>query len=1115
MSELIRRAIGNTPAMNTLMISLIVVGLFSVANMRREVFPEFDLEIILVTVVYPGASPDEVEEGICQKIEESVRSIEGIKKQTSVAQEGSGSVILELNIDVDPQKVLSEVRSEVDRIPSFPLLAEDPEVEQITLRQPAISVGVIGPEITHARSELELREITEQVRDELLLLPAVSQANINGAKEYQIDVEIPEATLRRYGLTLQDVARRIRRENLELPGGTIRTESQDILVKGKQKGSIGKDIETIPLITQPNGTVLTVRDLGHVRDEFADVESSTFIDGRPGMAISVERTSSEDLLAMTDAVHEYVKTKKLPPGYSLVTWSDRSVEVRDRLRLLSVNGLQGLVLVLIMLALFLNLRLASWVAIGIPFSILGACAVLYFSGHTLNMLTTFTFVMALGIVVDDAIVIGENVHAHRLMGKGPLQAAIDGTLEVAPSVTASIATTVIAFLPLMFVSGVMGKFIAVMPVAMIAILIFSLLEGLFILPCHLAHEPDPNESGPLKSALRIYRRMPGPLRWTIGLVQLAIGFILEQFAYPLRRLNSFVDLLNRGTNRAVEFVAGRMYLPMLRGSLNRPGIAIAASAALLMVALGLVRGGIVPFIIFPKNDSNTIQANVVFPDGTPAVVTEKATKQLEDAIFNVNDKYKDLGEPVLRLTRRSVGYQTTQAGPGPQMTTSGGHIGGVTAELQDTSVRTIESQMILNDWRRAAGEFPGAESVSFNAAEGGPGGTPIEFKLLARPGDMKDLEAAVEETKQRLQQFPGVFDITDDSQPGKWEFQLKIKETAIAMGVPLQELAETVRATYYGEEVMRLQRGRHEVKLMVRYPREDRRSLAKFDDIRIRAGDYAERPLSELADVHIERGYSEINRVNQLRSITISADIDETQANAREIVQILQSQFMPDIFEKYPAVSVRWEGQQEQTAESVRSLMVGLAIALVAMFALLTFEFTSYFQPLLIMAIIPFGIVGAIFGHAILGMPLTLFSLFGLVTLTGVVVNDSIVLIDFINHRVRNGEPLQEAILDAGSRRMRPIFLTSVTTIAGLLPLLFETSFQAQILIPMAVSICFGLSLSTLLVLIIVPTLYQMHAKITGVIEVHHGDSPRSHFDRTGHLTDPRPLTEPVHADVS
>lgn len=1084
MSELVRRAIRNTPAMNTFMIALLAVGAICLSSMRREVFPDFDLEIVLITVAYPGASPDEIEEGICQKIEEAVRAVDGIKKQTSVAKEGIGSVVLELETTADPQRVLNEVRSEVDRIPSFPLLAEDPEVKQITLRQPAITIGVVGPDNTDAAAERQLRDIAEQVRDDLIRIPSVSQANIAGAKDYEIDVEIPEDTLRRYGLTLQDVARIIRRENIELPGGTIRTVSQDILVKGKNKGAVGSEIEDIPIISQPNGTVLTVRDLGVVRDEFADSASATWINGRSGMVILVERTTTEDLLAMTDVVHEYVRNKQMPPGYELLTWGDRSIEVRDRLDLLTVNGTQGLVLVLIVLALFLNLRLAWWVAAGIPISILGACTVLYFTGQTLNMLTTFTFVMALGIVVDDAIVVGENVHAHRLLGKTPMQAAIDGTLEVMQSVTASIATTVIAFIPLLFVSGVMGKFIAVMPVAMIAILVFSLFEGLFVLPCHLAHEAAPDQAhGPWAAGLRFHHRLPGPLRWTLGLPILAVMFLLEQCVYPLKRLKTLVDALNTRTDRVLEFVSSRFYRPALSRSLTNPAVAISCSIALLLVAAGLVRGGIVPFIVFPKTDSNTIEASVTFPDGTPASVAKAASVQLEESIRRIDEKYAKLGQPIVELIKRSVGYITIQSGPQPNTQANGDNMCGITVELRDASTRTVESQTILNEWREAAGSFAGAETVNFGSANVGPGGTPIEFKLLARRENMAGLERAIEKTKAELAKYPGVFDIADDSSPGKWEFQIKVKEDAVAMGVPLQELAETVRAAYYGDEVMRLQRGRHEVKLMVRYPREDRRSLANFDQIRVRTADRAERPLTELADIHVERGYSEINRVDQLRSVTISADLDENRANAREIVQSLRTQFMPELLAEFPGVSVRWEGQQEQTAESVQSLIVGLSIALVAMFVLLTLEFTSYFQPFLIMAIIPFGIVGAIYGHALMGMPLTLFSLFGLVTLTGVVVNDSIVLIDFINHRVRDGVPLHEALLDAGSRRLRPIMLTSVTTVAGLLPLLFETSFQAQILIPMAVSICFGLTLSTVLVLFLIPTYYKVYAQLTGSVD--------------------------------
>ena len=476
--------------MNTLMISVLVVGALSLVLLRREVFPEFELEVVLITVPYPGASPDEVEEGICQKIEEAVRSIDGIKKQTSIAQEGLGSVVLELEANSDVQRTLNDVRSEVDRIPSFPLLAEDPEVKQITFREAVIQVGLIGPQSDDLEGEIRLRRIAEDVRDDLIQLPAVSQAELIGAKDYQIDIEISEDTLRRYGLTLQEVARIVRRENVEMPGGTIRTAAEEVLIRGKNKRLFGDEIRKIPLVTQPGGVVLSVGDLGVVRDEFADVTSFHRINGRPGMVISVDRTTSEDLLAMTDVVKRYVETKQLPDGYQLKTWGDASIEVRERLVMLGRNGLQGLILVLLVLAIFLELRLAFWVALGIPIAILGACAVLLYSGQTLNMLTTFAFLMALGIVVDDAIVIGENIYTHRQRGVGPVRAAVDGTVEVLPSVFASIATTIIAFVPLLFVSGMMGKFIAVMPATMIAMLVISLVESTIILPCHLAHTPE-------------------------------------------------------------------------------------------------------------------------------------------------------------------------------------------------------------------------------------------------------------------------------------------------------------------------------------------------------------------------------------------------------------------------------------------------------------------------------------------------------------------------------------------------------------------------------------------------------------------------------------------------
>lgn len=1035
--SMVRWAIRNTPAMNTVVLAVLVVGVLSAFMLRREVFPQFELEIILVAVPYPGASPDEVESGICQKIEEAVRSVDGIKKVTSVAAEGVGNVVIEVRSDVPSvQKVLNEVQSQIDRIPSFPDLAEEPNVQQVTFRNKAITVGVIQENSEAPDAELQLREITEQVRDDLLLIPQISQAEITGERKFQIDVEIPEKTLREYGLTLTDVSRRIRLRNLELPGGTIRDQGETYLLRGKDKRVLGDEIAAIPLITRADGVVLTVGELGQVKDEFVDTTSISRINGKPGLAIDVSAASREDLLSMAEAVKDYVTQKDLPPGYKFTTWGDSSIEVRDRLDLLVRNGMQGLILVFVILSMFLDLKLAFWVAMGIPISLLGACAVLWQFDQTLNMLSLFSFLIALGIVVDDAIVIGENVYAHRAMGKTPMQAAIDGTIEVVPSVFSSVATTVFAFVPMFFVTGVMGKFFAVMPLAVIAILLVSLLEASFVLPCHLAHgsgKPSPLTSG-----------------------------------------------LNRLTNWVLDTFIARIYQPVIRFCIGNPAITVSMAVSFLLLTASLVSSGTVPSIFFPKLDAPEVMAKVIFPDGTPSRVTEQATERIEKVILEINQKYSTPARPLMLATHRMVGLVKDDA-PGGGQTTEGSHAGSVYAQLVDSGLRDLKSEEIVQMWRTAVGPIAGVETLTFGSQSRGPGGKPIEFKLLGPSTDMKELEAAVQEVKAKLATYKGVFDVSDDSRPGKWELQLREKEDAVALGVPLESIARTVRASYYGEEVMRLQRGRHEVKLMVRYPEENRKSLAGFDDIRVDGGDGVQRPITELADVSVSRGYSEINRIDQKRSITVSSDIDEKVGNAKEIVGNLQQTFMPDLLKRYPSLRVRWEGQQEQDTESVRSLGIGLGIALIAMYVLLTMEFTSYGQPMVVMTIIPFGIVGAVIGHWVMDLPLTLFSMLGLVALTGIVVNDSIVLVDFINSAVRGGVPLNQAVLEAGARRFRPVMLTSLTTIAGLAPILTETSFQAQLVIPMAASLCFGLMTSTVLVLVLVPTFYLIYARIFGV----------------------------------
>ena len=1074
MKSLIDWAIRNAPGMNVLMLALVIAGIGSFAAMRREVFPEFELEVVMVSVPYPGATPQDTEEAICQKIEESIRSIDGIKKVTSIAQEGFGYVLAELYSDVpDVQKVMAEIDREVSRIPSFPDLAEDPEIEQITFRETAIRVGVIGPEDRSRQGELALREVAESVRDELLMLPTVSVAELMGTRPYQIDVEIPEATLRSYNLTLEDVAGLIRMHNVELPGGQLKSQGQEILLRAKNKGRVGEEIEKLPVVTQPGGVVLTVGDLGNVRDEFEDVTAVGEINGQPAVVVNVQRTKSEDLLALVDDVRGYVAQADLPDGYRFVVWGDTSTDVRDRMALLMRNGIQGLLLVFLVLAFFLEVRLAFWVALGIPISILGAGAALLWGGQTLNMLSLFSFLVALGIVVDDAIVIGENIYSHRKLGKSLVQAAVDGATEVLPSVTASIATTVIAFTPMFFVSGVMGKFMAVIPFAVIAMLIISLLESTFVLPCHLGHHHG-------------------------GLFR-----VLSVVFYPLRPFLLGLLWVNARASRAMDRFVSGVYVPVLRFCLKNPLLPIATAVCMLVGTFGLVRAGVVQTILFPKSDNNYLQATVTFPNGTPASETEAATRRMAEALKKVNqiiarERSQEIGLPPeqiypaqpgeyagpVRLAFREVGAIANTGGPMGGQSMSGSNAGQIFAELHGTEVRDVHSDRLLAMWRREVGEIAGAEKVTYGSVGVGPAGKPIEFKLLASSDHIDQLLVATEAMKAQIGEYAGVFDISDDNTPGKWEFQFRVKDRAVATGVTPTDLGTTVRNAYYGAEVMRLQRGRHEVKLMVRYPEEERASLVNFRDIRVRGADGVARPIAELAEIELDRGFSEINRVDQQRSITISADLDETTANADLIIANLRRDYLPKFNQQFPEVSIRWEGQKEQSRESVGSLMVGFALAILCMFVLLVLQFRSYAQPLLILAVVPFGMIGAVWGHGLLGLPLTLFSMFGLVALAGVVVNDSIVLIDFINARVRGGEPPFEALLDAGSRRFRPILLTSMTTIAGLLPLLMETSFQAQLLIPMATSLAFGLMVATGLVLLLIPVLYMLYLYLLQAIGI-------------------------------
>ena len=1035
MRSVVAWAIRNTPSMNTLMAGVLAVGVASMLMLQRERFPDYRPDEVVVRVVYPGASPTQTEEGLCLKIEEAIRSIVGVRKLTSLATEGRGTVTAELEPDVDqPQRVVNEIRAAVDSIPSFPEEAERPEVRLRVRFNSVISVAVLAPAALDPANdpvgERQFRDLAETIHDELLELSEVSHIELWQAKPYQIDVEVSEEPLQEYGLTHEDVAAALRQGNLDLPGGRIKTTPDEILIRTADKQVTGKRIAGIPLRTNQNGTVVTVGDVANIRDGFADIDTVAALDDRPVMSIKISMTADEDMLTIREQVADYVAARAMPPGYDLKTWDDYSKPARNRLDLLSRNGVYGLFLVFGVLSLFLDPRLAFWVALGIPVSVFGTCGVMLAAGATLNIYSMFAFVMALGIVVDDAIVIAENVYAHRLRGRSALEAAIDGTIEVAPAVINSVLTSVITFLPLAYVSGQTGKEIGMMPLGLTAMLLISLAQGLFVLPCHLARS-----------------RLP-------GLPEEVPGF-------------------QRAVQRAIDRFVDRIYTPVLRWTLAHPAVLLAGSLSSLLVTAGLFYGGFTPFVAKPKLDWAFLYTYIEYPKGTPTSTIDAATKRLEQTFREVEEedlRGDDGDRQSLVQTRfRSVGYHN-------QLDNMRGEIYIGFEPGQFFAQKS--SREVIAKWRERAGDFPGAERIVFWGINDTAGGRAIELDLLGH--DIDEIESVSDQIKQKLASYDGVYDIRDSRGPGKWEMTLSLKPVAESLGVSLDQLARTVRGAYHGVEAMRLQRGRHEVKLMVRYPRHQRRSLHQLNDLHIRTADGSEVPLRELAEVTVERGYDDILRIDQRRAITITADIDQEQANAAEVIADLRGEFLNELLATHSRVTARWEGQQKETRESVSSLWFGYLLALCGMFALLTLEFRSYIQPLIVLAVIPFGFVGAVGGHLLMDQVLTLNSLFGMVTLSGIVANDSIVLIDFINRRLDAGDSLNHAVMTAGRRRLRPVVLTSITTVAAVLPLMFERNTQAQELIPMAISVSFGLIVATVWILLLVPAMFTVYARLIG-----------------------------------
>ncbi|MDY7031014.1 MAG: efflux RND transporter permease subunit [Thermodesulfobacteriota bacterium] len=1035
MKSIARWSIKNRVTVNILMVLIIIAGLLTLTRMRREIFPQFSLDFIVISVKYPGSSPEEVEEGICIKIEEQIKGIEGISRIISTASEGLGSVVVELDVDNDDevQDILDKVKTEVDLIETFPEDADKPVIIELIHREVVINVAVYGD--VHER---QLREVAEKIRDDLTDTKAISQADLFGVRDYEISVEISEENLRRYSLTFDELTNAIRTSSLDLPAGTIKTPGGDILIRAKGQRYFGREFEGIPIITLRDGTIIRLGDVAQIIDGFEDTDMRGRFNGKPMAMIQITKTNEEDIIDIARTVRDYVDAHRnhLPDGIELGIWGDLSRLVQDRIDLMSKNGAQGILLVFLCLALFLNFRLAFWVALGIPISFMAAFFVLEWHGDTINMLSLFAFIMTAGILVDDAIIIGENAYSHFHRGKSPFDAVKDSMGEVGFPVIMAVTTTIVAFIPLMFITGIMGKFIAVLPVAVIIILIVSLGEALFILPAHL----DFGLSGTSRD------------------IHTQKGLHNRFLARVDSGLHSFI---NHSYGPAVRYVIRNRYFTLC------------TAMGVLIIALGLIRGGHLPFVLFPETDSDWLIAEISYPLGTPVQITEESVKLLEEEALSLNRQFASEETDHQRMIKGVFSIVGLIPRRDWKAGERGGHAGQVFLELLSAEDRpTVAASRILNEWRKGVGDIPGVEKLSFSLLSGGPAGNPIEIQLIGQ--DLEVLIQAASELKAEIASYPGTHDISDDFKPGKEEKKLKAKASARPLGISLRDIARQVRQAFFGEEAVRVQRGRDDIKVMVRYAVPERRSLAGIEDMRIRTPMGDEIPLHEVASVLHGRAYSTIHRTDRKRVINTTSDINQEVANAAKITSDLKENFLPKLMERYPGITYRMEGDEKRRIESLDSLKRGYILALMGIYLLLATQFRSYIQPLIIMMAIPFGLIGAVIGHLVMGLDLTLISLFGMVAVSGIVVNDSLILIDFINREVNKGTPLEDAIESSGKARFRPVILTSVSTIAALLPLMLEGSFQAQFLIPMAVSITFGLLVATLLTLLFVPSLYMI-----------------------------------------
>ena len=1001
----------NHVASNLLAIFIVMAGLYAVLTLKKESFPPFNFDMITVAVPYPGAGPEEIEEGIVVKIEEAIKGIEGIREFRGVAREGNGEVIIEVRNGFEIGDITDEVKLAVDGVNTFPVEAERPIISKREFRKGALNVQLSGD-----LDEVAMKALAEDVREEIAALPAVSTVELWGSRPYEIAVEIPEHTLREYGLTFSQVASIIRQWSVDLPGGSIRTESGDIRLRAMGQAYRGDEFARIVLVTNPDGTRVRLGDIATITDGFAEVEFYSFFDGRPSIGISVSSTANESEIDISRAVRDYVdeRNQTLPKEVQLVVWADTTYYLEGRIDMLLDNMLMGAILVFVILGLFLHVKLAAWVIVGLPVAFLGAMMMLPAVGVTINIMSLFAFIVVLGIVVDDAIIIAEAAYTETEEKGYSLPNIVAGAQRVAVPATFGVLTTIMAFAPQLFVTGPTQNINAAMGWVVIFCLLFSLVESKLILPSHLALM---NSSHGAKKGV--------------------------------------ADWVDKHLKRFIREV----YEPLLARAIEFRYTTVALFLSMIIVSTGLVGGGLVRMVFFPEMESDYVSGSLELQDGVPESMAVGIIARMDQALREVNAELKselgqqqDIIEHVFAYIRN-------------------GTIGRFQVELVKED-RSVTPKEVENRWREKVGEVAGTKELRFSSHENMGGGPPLALKLQGRNYALT--EAAARELREYLRGVEGLFEVEMSADAGPEEIKLRIKPEAETLGITLADLGQQVRESFYGAEAQRVQRGNSDVRVMVRYPKSERGSVGNLENMWLRLPDGRELPFSAVAEYEMQPGFSVIRRMDGNRTVTVSANADLALAEPARIADDLLENYIPLLLQNYPGVTVALDGSSREERLGLEESWYAFVAALFGIYVLMAIPLRSYLQPLIIMSVIPFGIVGAVVGHWVLGIAVSSLSLIGIIALSGVVVNDSLILVDHVNKKVEGGMDATSAAIDGGKARFRPILLTSLTTFFGLLPILSETSMQAQMVVPMATSLAFGILFATVITLVLVPCLYKI-----------------------------------------